>query len=184
MNKIGVEVWIMHGTLLGWWWNRAILPWDTDLDVQMSEESLQFVAASYNMTIHLFRVPGYDRGREYMMDVNPHYVNGSTADRPNVIDARWIDIQTGLFIDITALRYDTVAEDLGYSDRMICKDNHRYLRNEIYPLRDSTLENVAVKVPFSYATLLEREYGKDSLVQKRYNYYKFEEDQSSWVRTS
>ncbi|KAI9814675.1 MAG: hypothetical protein M1832_005674, partial [Thelocarpon impressellum] len=22
MNSLGVDTWIMHGTLLGWWWNR------------------------------------------------------------------------------------------------------------------------------------------------------------------
>jgi len=23
---IGVETWIMHGSLLGWWWNRKVRP--------------------------------------------------------------------------------------------------------------------------------------------------------------
>lgn len=24
MRDIGVETWIMHGTLLGWWWNKKV----------------------------------------------------------------------------------------------------------------------------------------------------------------
>jgi hypothetical protein len=24
MADIGVEAWIMHGTLLGWWWNQKV----------------------------------------------------------------------------------------------------------------------------------------------------------------
>jgi hypothetical protein len=33
MDDIGVETFIVHGTLLGWWWNRRIMPWDDDVDV-------------------------------------------------------------------------------------------------------------------------------------------------------
>lgn len=33
MNDIGVETFLVHGTLLGWWWNRRIMPWDDDVDV-------------------------------------------------------------------------------------------------------------------------------------------------------
>jgi hypothetical protein len=24
MNAIGAETWIMHGTLLAWWWNQKV----------------------------------------------------------------------------------------------------------------------------------------------------------------
>ena len=36
MSNIIVETWLMHGSLLGWHWNRKVLPWDHDLDVQVS----------------------------------------------------------------------------------------------------------------------------------------------------
>lgn len=39
-----------------------------------------------------------------MLEVNPKYTDPSYEDFLNVIDARWIDIETGLFIDITAVR--------------------------------------------------------------------------------
>lgn len=26
MADIGAETWIMHGTLMGWWWNRKVCP--------------------------------------------------------------------------------------------------------------------------------------------------------------
>lgn len=32
---LGLETWIAHGTLLGWYWNSKILPWDWDLDTQV-----------------------------------------------------------------------------------------------------------------------------------------------------
>ena len=40
MADIGVETWIVHGNLLGWWWNQRVLPWNSDLDVQISGPSL------------------------------------------------------------------------------------------------------------------------------------------------
>lgn len=55
------------------------------------------------MTIHTFEV-GNDEKRDYMLEVNPKYTDPSYKDTLNVIDARWIDIETGLFIDITAVR--------------------------------------------------------------------------------
>ncbi|RAL68203.1 hypothetical protein DID88_008908 [Monilinia fructigena] len=44
-SDIGVETWLMHGTLLGWWWNRKILPWDSDSDVQVSEDSMPLLSS-------------------------------------------------------------------------------------------------------------------------------------------
>lgn len=32
---LGIETWIAHGTLLAWYWNAKILPWDWDLDTQV-----------------------------------------------------------------------------------------------------------------------------------------------------
>lgn len=74
------------------------MPWDSDIDVQMTNTTVHFLASYYNMTIHTYAKRGY------MLEVNPKYVDPSYTDRLNVIDARWIDVETGLFIDITAVR--------------------------------------------------------------------------------
>lgn len=80
-----------------------IMPWDSDIDVQMTSVSVHMLASYYNMTIHSFYV-GEGERRDYMLEVNPKYTDPSYDDILNVIDARWIDIETGLFIDITAVR--------------------------------------------------------------------------------
>ena len=64
----------------------------------MTNDTVDFLAKYYNMTVHTYRK------RDYMLEVNPGYTNASYKDNLNVIDARWIDYQTGLFIDITAVR--------------------------------------------------------------------------------
>ena len=135
MSDIGAETWIIHGTLLGWWWNgkvcalqsrydvssdsiSQIMPWDSDIDVQMTNTSVHLLASYYNMTIHTFYF-GEDERRDYMLEVNPKYTDPSYDDTLNVIDARWIDIETGLFIDITAVRPHETKKGI-----MCSKDKH------------------------------------------------------------
>jgi phosphorylcholine metabolism protein LicD len=180
MNDIGAETWIMHGSLLGWWWNRKIMPWDSDVDVQISENSMDYLAKYYNMTIHHYKLPGLANGRDYMLEVNPHYTNSSVADYLNVIDARWIDTESGLFIDITTLHWDHSPE-AQKSGKMYCKDKHHYLSKDIFPLRDSTFENTPVKVPYAYAELLEEEYGPKALTQKNFQNHYFDTEQMEWL---
>lgn len=91
------------------------MPWDSDIDVQVSASTIHFLASYYNMTVHTFH------GRDYMLEINPQYLNGSMADELNTIDGRYIDTETGLFIDIT-----TVRPKEGASGLLICKDTHEY----------------------------------------------------------
>lgn len=138
-QDIGVETWLMHGTLLGWWWNRKvgqttlemdrtnhekILPWDSDSDVQVSEASMHYLASYYNMSVFYYKTPRIPEGRDYMLEVNPHYVNREQTDKLNVIDARWVDTTSGLFIDITTARYN-YTHPAG-EGMLSCKDGHEY----------------------------------------------------------
>lgn len=182
---IGVETWLMHGSLLGWWWNKKILPWDTDVDVQVSEESMTFLAHYYNMSVYHYQTPRIPEGRDYMLEINPHYVNGDRSDKLNVIDARWIDTDSGLFIDITAVR-KSPRHPSGL-DVLRSKDGHEFRvcfsqfvgsrklmakqENHIFPLRDTYFEGQAAKIPYAYAEILSAEYGKASLQQTFYEKY-------------
>jgi len=51
-KALGIETWLAHGSLLGWWWNGRIMPWDYDLDVQVSVATLRFLAERYNRSTH------------------------------------------------------------------------------------------------------------------------------------
>jgi phosphorylcholine metabolism protein LicD len=181
MNDIGIQTWIMHGTLMGWWWNRKILPWDSDLDVMIAESSMRYLSDYYNMTVHHFAFPDEPQGRDYLLEVNPYWVNSSTADKLNSIDARWIDMDAGLFIDITTLRPNTTAEAQGIKGMMMCKDKHHYRHKDIFPLRDTVFENILVKIPYAYADLLEEEYGPASLTRTRFANHHFESEIMEWI---
>ena len=62
-----------------------------------------FLAEYYNMTEQHFDIPNVEGGRTYMLEVNPNYVVKSKRDVLNNIDARWIDMSSGFFIDIIAV---------------------------------------------------------------------------------
>ncbi|KAL1970707.1 hypothetical protein VTN77DRAFT_4351 [Rasamsonia byssochlamydoides] len=180
MNDIGAETWIMHGTLLGWWWNQKILPWDTDLDVQVSEATIHFLAEYYNMTEHHFRLPDVPEGRTYLLEINPNYKVRTVLDSNNVIDARWIDTSSGLFIDITTVRADDAARYRGHAGALMCKDGHHYNEDDIFPLRDSIFEDVPVKIPYEYTKLLQAEYGRKSMTLKKFEGHTWNEQTKLW----
>ncbi|KAK2740352.1 hypothetical protein FQN55_008933 [Onygenales sp. PD_40] len=180
MADIGAETWIMHGTLLGWWWNQKIMPWDTDLDVQVSETTMHFLAKYYNMTEHHFKLPGVHKGRTYLLEINPHFVIRTQDDWQNVIDARWIDTSSGLFIDITSVRKDYEARKKGRQGALMCKDRHAYLEQDIFPLRDSYFEDMPAKIPFDYTKLLVDEYGPACLTNTDFHDHLFNDTTKAW----
>lgn len=147
---------------------HQIFPWDDDLDVQVSEPGIHFLAENYNMTEHHFDIPGVEGGRTYILEINPNYVVRTTLDTRNVIDGRWIDKSSGQFIDITAVRADDSRRARGEVGALMSKDAHRFQENEIFPLRRSFFEGVPVKVPYEYTKLLAGEYSDKSMANSRF----------------
>lgn len=158
-----VETWIAHGTLLGWWWNGKILPWDWDLDVQVSASTLTWLGENWNMTMHNYTAvaaDGSDIRREYLLDINPNSKERVRGDGMNVIDARWIDVRNGLFIDITGLSETNPSTLPGIWS---CKNYHRYRTRDLYPLRETVFEGVPALVPYSFDKILTEEYSSRAL---------------------
>ncbi|PVH77291.1 hypothetical protein DL98DRAFT_423943 [Cadophora sp. DSE1049] len=178
-SDIGVETWLMHGTLLGWWWNRKILPWDSDSDVQVSEASMHYLASYYNMSVFHYKTPRIPEGRDYMLEVNPHYVNREQSDKLNVIDARWVDTASGLFIDITTARYN-LTHPAG-AGMLSCKDGHEYRDSYIFPLRDTYFEGTPAKIPFAYKEVLEAEYKQKALTNTEFEGHHFDDQKYEWI---
>lgn len=181
MHDIGIETWLAHGTLLGWYWNRKIMPWDADLDVQISEKSMNHLADYYNMTVHHFKLPGVEGGRDFLLEINPRWEIGDTSDKTNRIDGRWIDTTSGLYVDMTTLRNNETAQAEGKEGAMMCKDLHNYMYDDIFPLRETTFEGAAARIPFAYADVLTEEYGSESLTQTEFNDHKFDPVLQEWI---
>lgn len=88
---------------------------------------MYFLAKYYNMTEYHYMLPDLPKGNgNYMLEINPNFVYRGTDDKDNVIDARWIDTDTGLFIDITTVRKNYTAIEEGIEGALMCKDRHHY----------------------------------------------------------
>lgn len=76
----------------------------------------------YNMTKHRYTSDNGKVKREYLLDVNPWIWERVRGDGNNIIDARWIDVRNGLYIDITGIA-ETRPNEPGILN---CKNYHWY----------------------------------------------------------
>jgi hypothetical protein len=161
----GLETWIAHGTLLGWWWNGKMLPWDPDIDTQVSDLTLSYMANYLNMTVYHYVDESNGIARDYLLDVNPWFFERERGDGMNIIDARWIDVRNGLYIDITGL---SETEQDQHPGVWSCKNYHHYPIKDLYPMRESTFEGMPAKVPYAYEKILVDEYAEKALILTEY----------------
>ncbi|KAI9799531.1 MAG: hypothetical protein M1825_004457 [Sarcosagium campestre] len=173
----GLETWIAHGTLLGWWWNGKILPWDWDLDTQVSGATLDHLGKHYNMTTHDYVSEDETVKRTYLLDVNPFIWQRVRGDGNNIIDARWIDTSNGLFIDITGV--SEIEPDIN-PGILVCKNRHRYHTTTLYPMRESIFEGVVAKIPYSYHNILKEEYSAKAFILTDYEGHRWNRDANEW----
>ncbi|CRK24763.1 hypothetical protein BN1708_003881 [Verticillium longisporum] len=177
-----VETWLAHGTLLGWWWNGQVMPWDYDLDVQMSAATLDWVGENLNRTEHFYNWTGTDNSQHtsrYLLDINPHHIERDRGDGLNIIDARWIDMANGAFVDITGVAERELPENPGIWS---CRNSHRYHTTDLFPMRQTEFEGLPAIVPYSFERILIEEYGERSIVATEWAGHRWVPEQKAWVR--
>jgi hypothetical protein len=164
------------------------MPWDVDADVQVTEADMYYLAAYHNMTTYYYKYGDMKEGRYFQLEINPYFKHREQDDTLNVIDGRWIDVQSGLYIDITAARYNLDHEEgegilydkYGHEYRVrhiatrwmnSCDSHVTNISQDTYvfPLRDTTFEGVPCKIPYRYQDMLQAEYGKSSLSTKEFH---------------
>lgn len=185
-----LQSWIAHGTLLGFWWNAQILPWDMDIDVQVPEAVLFRLGKQYNMTAYGYQEVENSnsntevRQRHYILDVNPNIFEREKGWGDNVIDARFIDISNGLYIDITGISQFRADEADAHVGIWKCKNNHRYDEDNIWPLRETLFEGIVTTVPNRYEAILIREYGSRALSSTKYHGHEWSTAERGWIKSS
>ena len=187
--KNGMETWLAHGTLLGWWWNAHMLPWDGDMDTQVSVVTLNHLAENHNNTLYSYISKDTEINpvtkkeepisRQYHLDVNPAFSTRLRNKGENVIDARWIDVRNGMYVDITGVAETEPKEAPGVWS---CKNYHRYRTRDLWPMRESLYEEFVAKVPYAYERILSEEYGEKSLVVDEYEGHLWDSVDHVWVK--
>ena len=174
---------IGHGTLLGWIWNERILLWDEDLEVMIDQGTFIYLI-KYNQT----KING-----RYLLDINPYYRYRGYGEH-NAIDAKFIDLEKGLYIDITMLshtnhnatnatifKYGLASESLNCTENCLeDKSVHRYDYDLIFPFRRAKLEGIDTWIPNKPDEVLDQEYTSDARLNPEFTVYSwdFPED---WV---
>lgn len=192
-RKAGLNTWVAHGSLLSWYWNGFAFPWDNDIDVQMPILDLHNLAKHYNQSVFVEDVnEGFGR---YFIDVGLSITLRENGNGLNNIDARFIDMDTGMYIDITGLsvskttppaRYTIENREFGskvpegfkfdgpdsykIANKALqiynCRNGHFIQLDDIIPLNQVSIEGEWGFVPHSYANVLSVEYNQGTLLKK------------------
>lgn len=199
-----IDTWVSHGSLIGWYWNGLHLPYDSDIDMQVSVGGLLKLIQGYNNTVILDYTDA-DSGvyNSFYLDIGPYFGARGRGNSLNLVDARFIDINTGILIDITAVATMLVSEAeklkakegvlsafekqellraLAEGEQVIYDKNYKFYRlGQINPLLPTKLENEVAYVPNNYEVLAKNVF---SDMDKSYvKGYKYRKNLRLWVGT-
>ncbi|ODV78221.1 uncharacterized protein CANTADRAFT_299671 [Suhomyces tanzawaensis NRRL Y-17324] len=181
-RKHGITTWVAHGSLLSWYWNGMAFPWDNDIDVQVPIMDLHKLSLLYNQTMIVEDAEdGFGR---YFLDCGTFITLREKGNGKNNIDARFIDVDTGLYIDITGMAVSNTKPPARYLKSPIdeknenytaintelqlynCRNHHFISLDEISPLVKTYIEGEIGYVPTKYSEILKVEYSKGLLSKK------------------
>lgn len=163
----GFASWVMHGLLLSWYWNGLMFPFDNDIDVQMPVEDLVRLGEYYNQTLVIEDVnEGYGK---FLVDVGTFIHNRDISKQANHIDARFIDVDTGIYIDITGLSVSEASIPEEYTNTELFSPNgdyvsindrrkHFYTHEQLSPLKYTMLSGIPAHIPNQITKRLRFEY--------------------------
>lgn len=198
-NEKGIVTWIAHGSLLSWYWNGISFPWDNDIDVQMPIAELNRFSRLYNQSLVVEDASeGYGR---YFIDSGSFITHRVKGNGRNNIDARFIDVDSGMYIDITGLaltdskppgRYDERVKEVekwnkeNEEKRVVetyqCRNNHFYALDELSPMKYTLVEGVPTYIPNKFEDILKLEYRR-GLEKKGFKNHFFIPFLRLWVPT-
>lgn len=130
-KKDNITSWLSHGNLLSWMWTGGQFLWDKDLDMQLPISHLSFLAENYNNTLFMYMTYKNEL-KMYYLDINPSYASiYHGIEGKNTIDGRFIDVQSGLYIDLTAISYKQVELETVPTDGNALKEvkNLKWVKN-------------------------------------------------------
>lgn len=126
LTKFNVKCWLLFGTLLGYYRDGDMIPWDDDIDVGILFNDLNNLPQKY------------DIDGKYMWDRNPD-ARHCYHDSNNIVIARLICMETGVFIDIFGQCINR--------DKVMSSGGDIWDKNDIFPLIQTVFLDNIVYVP-------------------------------------
>ncbi|ODV67906.1 hypothetical protein HYPBUDRAFT_108785, partial [Hyphopichia burtonii NRRL Y-1933] len=196
-RKNGITTWVAHGSLLSWYWNGIAFPWDNDIDVQVPLADLHKLSMNFNQSLIVEDFQdGFGR---YFLDCGSFITLRERGNGNNNIDARFIDVDTGLYIDITGLaisnsnapdryqyspNHQKDEHDHVKNNRALkvynCRNNHFSSLNELSPMVKTFIEGEMGYIPKRYTDILAVEYPK-GLLTKTFSGHIFVPQLRLWI---
>ncbi|KAK6456798.1 LicD family-domain-containing protein [Scheffersomyces xylosifermentans] len=181
----GFASWLNSGSLIGWAYNGVNMPFDTDVDVHMPITQVDRMGRLFNNSI-IVENPRFGNAK-YYLEIAPTYTKQGNGE--NFIDGRFIDINSGLYIDISALQHTDDKAPTGLvpnqnepGTMMVhCKNWNWHSLDELMPLRQTYFEGGSVYIPRNVSQILWRKYGPDSFTQTHYHDHIFDREMGLWV---
>jgi hypothetical protein len=169
------KTWIAHGSLLGYYFNGLILPWDDDLDVQISMSSF-WELLEHNGTLVVDYQDDLNIGK-YLIDINPWFLQRDAYNPENKIDARYIDLESGLYIDITVLTVNENIQNLNDLNQVELNDAKKLEISKVFePYYEQILTETEILEERVANSMNESLKQQDELIScKDYHFYKISE---------
>lgn len=191
----GIVTWIMHGPLLSWYWDGLMFPFDNDIDIQMSAVELARLARDYNQTL-IVEDPSEGYGK-YLIDIGTFIHNRDISLNSNHIDGRFVDVDSGIYIDITGLGKSKANPPEEYNNNELVnihkefhdenaevyndRRKHFYTLDQLSPLRYSMLGGVPVYIPSTITNRIVFEYS-NGLVNYEFNDWYYVTRLNLWLK--
>jgi phosphorylcholine metabolism protein LicD len=181
-EQAGVVSWFNYGNLIGWYRNSRNMPWDNDVDVQLSISDMDILGKNWNNSLIVENPEVGDR--MFWFQTNPYYMQQKDNQ---FIDARFIDVKSGIYIDISALWHsgrDPPGEfkDIEKKESLYhCKHYNWFSHDEIFPLRRTLYEGAQAYAPNKYDAILMKFYGEKSKSATNNYDHNWQPDIGVWV---
>lgn len=138
-QQFGIFSWINKESMVGWYWNGLNLPWTNDLDIQLSASEFDKLLKFNNTVIFDYNDSSKGHYNVFYLDINPYY-SKIRSNNNNMVNARFIDVMSGVVMDVTVLILVEDFQGLLSSKTLTEKERARFQeleRKESMALYDS-----------------------------------------------
>ncbi|KAG7194795.1 uncharacterized protein KQ657_004476 [Scheffersomyces spartinae] len=139
-QQFNIFSWINKESMVGWYWNGLNLPWTNDLDIQLSASEFDKLLKFNNTLVFDYNDSSKGHYNVFYLDINPYY-SKIRGNNNNMVNARFIDVMSGVVMDVTVLILVEDFQGLMSSKSLTEKERARFKdleRKESMALYDSS----------------------------------------------